>query len=87
MIKKITTLTELEEIFSNVPPEATYLELYVYRPNLPELEIVKNPVSNMCKKMEFVKMEYNDDLTMKTCDKTKLVGVDFCYNMFKTIKI
>ena len=86
MIKKVTSMTELEEFFDTVPDEATYMEVYVEMPDLPEAEIIRNPIANMSKKLAYYKGAYNDDLTLKTYDEIKIVGVDYCFSMLKTIR-
>ena len=85
MVKKINNMDELLEFFSKVPDEATYMEVYIEMPDLPELEVIRNPIANLCKKVEYYKNAYSDDLTLKTFDKIKIVGVDYCFSMFKNI--
>lgn len=87
MVKKINNMDELVEFFSKVPGEATYVEVYIEMPDLPELEVIRNPIANMCKKLDYYKKAYNDNLTLKTFDKIKIVGVDYCFSMFKNIDI
>ena len=86
MVKKVTSMTELEAFFDTVPDEATYMEVYIDHPELPEVETVRNPIANMSKKLAFFKDAYNEDLTLKTFNKIKIVGVDYCFSMLKTIR-
>lgn len=86
MIKKVTSMAELEAFFSTIPDEATYMEVYVEMPDLPEAEIIRNPIANMSKKLAYYKGAYNDDLTLKTYDEIKIVGVNYCFSMLKTIR-
>ena len=85
MVKKVTSMEELETFFNTVPDEATYMEVYVEHPNLPEPEVIMNPISNMCKKIEYYKSAYNDNLTLKTYDKIRIIAVDYCFSMLKKI--
>jgi hypothetical protein len=85
MVKKVTSMEELEAFFNTVPDEATYMEVYVEHPNLPEAEVIRNPISNMIKKIEYYKSAYNDNLTLKTCDKIRIIAVDYCFSMLKKI--
>ena len=78
-------MEELETFFNTVPDEATYMEVYVEHPNLPEPEVIMNPISNMCKKIEYYKSAYNDNLTLKTYDKIRIIAVDYCFSMLKKI--
>lgn len=86
MVKKVTSMEELETFFNTVPDEATYMEVYVEMPDLPEAEIIRNPIANMIKKLAYYKGAYNDDLTLKTFNEIKIVGVDYCFSMLKTIR-
>jgi len=85
MVKKVTSMEELETFFNTVPDEATHMEVYVEHPNLPEPEVIMNPISNMCKKIEYYKSAYNDNLTLKTYDKIRIIAVDYCFSMLKKI--
>lgn len=85
MIKKVTSMKEFEAFFNTIPEEATYMEVYIDHPELPEPEVIRNPISNMCKKIEYYKSAYNDDLTLKTYEKIRIIAVDYCFSMLKKI--
>ena len=85
MIKKVTSMKEFEAFFNTIPEEATYMEVYIDHPELPEPEVIRNPISNMCKKIEYYKSAYNDDLTLKTYEKIRIIAVDYYFSMLKKI--
>ena len=43
-------------------------------PDLPSCEIICNPYENLDKKLEYYLKAYNDNLTLKTFDKIKIIA-------------
>ena len=50
------------------------IEILIEMPDLPSCEIICNPYENLDKKLEYYLKAYNQDLTLKTFDKIKIVA-------------
>ena len=50
------------------------IEILIEMPDLPNCEIICNPYENLDKKLEYYLKAYNEDLTLKTFNKIKIIA-------------
>ncbi len=76
----MTKITDIKELIDEMNPDIaanrnyTHIEVYIQDPNLPHLEIIRNPKGNWKVKAEYYTRAYNDDCTLKTYNPIKIIG-------------
>ena len=74
---KHTSLNNIEELknaFKKCKELRRCIEILIEMPDLPSCEIIRNPYENLDKKLEYYLKAYNQDLTLKTFDKIKIIA-------------
>jgi hypothetical protein len=71
-------MEKLENCFERaIATGAKYIAVMVAMDSLPEPEIIINPAENIQGKLEYYKYAYNDNLTLKSYDRIRIVGFTF----------
>lgn len=68
-------MSELEkfvEFMEESIKEGKGIQVFIEMPDLPQLEMITNPASNVKAKSEYYKKAYNDNLELKTFNKIKI---------------
>lgn len=80
-------LNDLKICFQNaILNNAKFIGIKVKMDDYEKAEIIINPNENFLKKIDYYINSYNDDLTLKSCNKIKII--DFSYgNTFEEIQI
>lgn len=69
------TLKDLEELFKRAKKDkAIFIATIVKTEGYESSEMIINTDVNFDKKLEYYKNAYNDDLTLKSCNKIKILG-------------
>lgn len=70
------TLQNVKAIFRDAKENNdNYVAMWIRMPGCDKAEIIINPKSNFDKKLEYYLKAYNDDLTLKTCNEIRIVGM------------
>lgn len=78
---KQLTLAELENIFNQaIGYDEQYIGVRVEMTGLESPEIIINPRENFEEKLNYYKVAYNDDLTLKNTDSVKITGFTYGSN-------
>ena len=70
----LNNIEELENAFKKCKELKRGIEILIEMPDLPSCEIICNPYENLDKKLEYYLKAYNDNLTLKTFDKIKIIA-------------
>ena len=70
----LNSVEELENAFKKCKELKRGIEILIEMPDLPSCEIISNPYENLDKKLEYYLKAYNDNLTLKTFDKIKIIA-------------
>ena len=70
----LNSIEELENAFKKCKELKIGIEILIEMPDLPSCEIISNPYENLDKKLEYYLKAYNDNLTLKTFDKIKIIA-------------
>ncbi len=70
----LNSIEELENAFKKCKELKRGIEILIEMPDLPSCEIISNPYENLDKKLEYYLKAYNDNLTLKTFDKIKIIA-------------
>lgn len=70
----LNNIEELENAFKKCKELKRGIEILIEMPDLPSCEIISNPYENLDKKLEYYLKAYNDNLTLKTFDKIKIIA-------------
>ncbi len=71
-----TKKQRFREIFEGfVNDGAKYVGVYVKAPNVPEPELILNPVVNAKEKLKYYMKAYNDDMQLNTVSSIKVLAV------------
>ena len=70
----LNNIEELENAFKKCKELKRGIEILIEMPDLPSCEIISNPYENLDKKLEYYLKDYNDNLTLKTFDKIKIIA-------------
>ena len=74
-MENILTMKNLEACFNIAKEEEmAYVGIKITVPNSEVCEVIINPTGNFDNKLEYYKRAYNEDLTLKTFNKIKIVG-------------
>ena len=70
----LNNIEELKKAFKKCKELKRGIEILIEMPDLPSCEIISNPYENLDKKLEYYLKAYNDNLTLKTFDKIKIIA-------------
>ena len=57
--------------------EASFVAVKIKMDDFPKEEIIINPIENAEKKLEYYLSAYNKDLTLKSCNKIKIIAFTY----------
>ena len=70
----LNNVRDLEVAFKKCKELNSGIEILIEMPELPHCEIICNPYENLDKKLEYYLKAYNEDLTLKTFNKIKIIA-------------
>lgn len=72
------TIEELKACFSLAIEDGAYfVAIKIKMDDFPKEEIIINPIENAEKKLEYYLSAYNEDLTLKSCNKIKIIACTY----------
>ena len=73
-LTSLNSIDDLKKAFEKCKQQSRGIEILIEMPDLPSCEIICNPYENLDKKLEYYLKAYNDNLTLKTFDKIKIIA-------------
>ena len=70
----LNNIRDLEVAFKKCKELNRGIEILIEMPELPHCEIICNTYENLDKKLEYYLKAYNEDLTLKTFNKIKIIA-------------
>ena len=71
---RLNNIEELKKAFEKCKQQSRGIEILIEMPDLPSCEVICNPYENLDKKLDYYLKAYNENLTLKTFDKIKIIA-------------